>query len=142
VDESRRFCFVFVVGVSFSLLKERFIGLPTFRKLYAILPNGLDVGVYSVRIENLYSTARFGSGTKSIVVSNTRCSMFLSFCFSLFLTLFFCVSFIGGYNPFLGYAFIAVGALCLLLAIVFFVVNLIKPRALGDPALLSWNRGK
>jgi len=99
----------------------RVAGLPTFRKLYAMLPNGLPVGTYTVQINNLYSTSRFGSGTKSVVISST--------------------SFIGGSNPFLGYAFIAVGSLCLLLALVFFIINLVKPRALGDPALLSWNRG-
>ena len=97
----------------------RVAGLPTFRKLYAMLPDGLQAGTYTVQINNLYSTQRF-AGTKSIVISST--------------------SFIGGYNPFLGYAFIAVGSLCLLLALVFFIVNLVKPRALGDPALLSWNR--
>jgi hypothetical protein len=98
----------------------RVAGLPTFRKLYAVLPGGLPAGTYTLQINNLYSTARFGGGTKSIVISST--------------------SFIGGYNPFLGYAFISVGSLCLLLALVFFIVNLVKPRALGDPALLSWNR--
>lgn len=98
----------------------RVAGLPVFRKLYARLPNGLPAGRYTVNIANKYSTAIFGNGTKSIVVSNT--------------------SFIGGYNTFLGYAYIAVGSLCLALALVFFVVNLVKPRKLGDPSLLSWNR--
>lgn len=110
----------------FDVTNEDFIvwmrvaGLPTFRKLYAKLPNGLPSGDYSMVVNNRYSTARFGGGTKSIVISNA--------------------SFIGGYNPFLGYAFIAVGSLCLALALAFFLVNLIKPRKLGDPALLSWNK--
>ena len=110
----------------FDVTQEDFIvwmrvaGLPTFRKLYARIPQGLSAGEYRVTVNNRYSTARFGGGTKSIVISNA--------------------SFIGGKNPFLGYAFIAVGSLCLALAIAFFLVNLIKPRRLGDPALLSWNK--
>merc|ERR1712000_60926 len=117
----------------FNVTNEHFIvwmrvaGLPTFRKLYARIPgrqdlNGIAVprGTYTMTVYNRYSTERFGGGTKSIVISNA--------------------SFIGGKNPFLGYAFIAVGALCLALALAFFLVNLIKPRKLGDPALLSWNK--
>lgn len=97
----------------------RVAGLPTFRKLYARIPAGLPQGVYNVNIGIKYSTQLFG-GSKSVVVTST--------------------SFIGGYNPFLGIAYIVVGGLCLLLAIVFFVVNLVKPRQLGDPSLLSWNK--
>lgn len=83
-------------------------------------PDGLRNGTYEVQIANNYPTTNFGNGTKSVLVTST--------------------SFIGGKNPFLGYAYIAVGSLCLLLAIVFFVVNLVTPRRLGDPSLLSWNR--
>jgi hypothetical protein len=99
----------------------RVAGLPTFRKLYAIIPQGLPVGSYQVVINNIYATSQFGNGTKSVVLTST--------------------SFLGGYNTFLGYAYIAVGSVCLALALVFFIVNLISPRKLGDPALLSWNKG-
>jgi hypothetical protein len=113
-------------GQQFDVTNEDFIvwmrvaGLPVFRKLYAVFDSGLKAGIYQLDIGNKYSTAIFGNGTKSIVISNA--------------------SFIGGYNTFLGFAYIAVGSLCLMLAIVFFVVNLVKPRQLGDPSLLSWNR--
>ncbi len=89
-------------------------------QLFAILETGLPAGTYTVDVENKYSVTIFGNGTKSVLVSNT--------------------SFIGGYNPFLGYAYIAVGSLCLALSLMFFIVNLVKPRQLGDPSLLSWNR--
>lgn len=94
--------------------------LLTSRQLFAILPGGVARGTYTVNIDNRYSVRIFGNGTKSVLLSNT--------------------SFIGGYNPFLGYAYIVVGSVCLALSLLFFVVNLVKPRQLGDPSLLSWNR--
>lgn len=114
-----------VPNQQFDMTNEDFIvwmrvaGLPTFRKLYARLENGLPAGDYSLNIQVRYSTQIFG-GTKSIVITST--------------------SFIGGYNIFLGVSYIVVGGLCLLLAAIFFVVNLLKPRQLGDPSLLSWNK--
>lgn len=52
------------------------------------------------------------SGTKSIVIST--------------------VSWIGGKQPFLGWAYIAAAILCVVLAIAGLVRHLIKPRKLGD----------
>lgn len=43
------------------------------------------------------------------------------------------VSFIGGKNPFLGIAYIAVGGACILFGLVLTVRHLIRPRKLGDP---------
>ena len=77
-------------------------------------------------------------GTKSIVIST--------------------VSWVGGKNPFLGWAYIGAAALFILLAVAGLVRHLIKPRSvyflpvveihlyshyhrrLGDMSLLSWNR--
>ena len=76
-------------------------------------------------------------GTKSIVIS-TRTVM-------------------GGKNPFLGIAYVAVGGICIVLGTIFTVTHLIKPRyvralacktcyetenvirKLGDHTYLSWN---
>ncbi len=57
-------------------------------------------------------------GTKSIVISTT--------------------SVIGGKNPFLGIAYIAVGALCLFLALVFGIRQFFGGRRLGDTSYLTW----
>ena len=63
-----------------------------------------------------YPVAPFG-GTKSVVFST--------------------VSFIGGKNPFLGIAYIAVGGVCVLLGLLLTLRHLIKPRKLGDPQVRS-----
>ncbi|CAJ0847285.1 6851_t:CDS:2 [Entrophospora sp. SA101] len=97
----------------------RTAGLPNFRKLYGkneIEP--LKAGTYEVLIEYKFPVTRYG-GTKSFVIST--------------------VSFLGGKNPFLGYAYIGVGILCILLGCVFTVKHLYKPRKLGDHTYLSWN---
>ncbi|KAJ2498937.1 alkylphosphocholine resistance protein lem3 [Coemansia sp. RSA 1972] len=98
----------------------RTAGLPTFRKLY--MKNEHDTmksGIYQLDIELNYDTRSFG-GTKSIVISTT--------------------SFIGGRNPVLGIAFIAVGGLCVLLGCIFAVRHFYRPRRLGDHTYLSWNQ--
>ncbi|KAG9442466.1 hypothetical protein H6P81_018320 [Aristolochia fimbriata] len=93
---------------------------PTFRKLYGRIDVDLDAGeVVTVVIENNYNTYSFG-GKKRLVLSTT--------------------SWIGGKNDFLGIAYLTVGALCLFLAIGFIIVYLLRPRPLGDPSFLSWNR--
>jgi len=48
-------------------------------------------------------------------------------------------SWLGGRNSFLGYAYIATGAIFLILAIGFLVFHLMSPRRLGDTRYLSWN---
>jgi len=96
----------------------RIAGLPTFRKLYRIIDNDLN-GNYAVDIFNNFPVESF-FGTKSIVLSE--------------------ISWMGGKNPFLGYAYIVVGSLCFLLGILFLIKHVTSGRKLGDTSYLSWNR--
>ena len=104
----------------------RVAALPTFRKLWARNDNEvMPSGRYRI-VANMseyfclpsfaethpdYPVAQF-SGTKSIVIST--------------------VSWIGGKQPFLGWAYIAAAILCVILAIGGLIRHLIKPRKLGD----------
>ncbi|KAH9287845.1 hypothetical protein KI387_031962 [Taxus chinensis] len=98
----------------------RTAALPTFRKLYGKIEKDLYPNdTITVNVGNYYNTYSF-SGKKKLVLSTT--------------------SFLGGKNNFLGIAYLTVGGLCFFLAMVFFLVHIIKPRPLGDPAYLSWNR--
>lgn len=98
----------------------RTAALPTFRKLYGKIEVDLNANdIIEVNLANNYNTYSF-SGKKKLVLSTT--------------------SFLGGKNNFLGIAYLTVGGLCFFLAMVFFLVHIIKPRPLGDPAYLSWNR--
>ncbi|KAG6660014.1 ALA-interacting subunit 1-like isoform X1 [Carya illinoinensis] len=99
----------------------RTAALPTFRKLYGKIETDLEANdEVTVVIQNNYNTYSFG-GKKRLVLSTT--------------------SWIGGKNDFLGVAYLTVGGLCLFLAISFILLYVIKPRPLGDPSYLSWNRG-
>ncbi|KAK4802141.1 hypothetical protein SAY86_000344 [Trapa natans] len=94
--------------------------LPTFRKLYGKIETDLEANdKINIVIENNYNTYSFG-GKKKLVLSTT--------------------SWMGGKNDFLGLAYLTVGGLCLFLAISFILVYVLKPRPLGDPSYLSWNR--
>ncbi|KAL7420700.1 alkylphosphocholine resistance protein lem3 [Cryptotrichosporon argae] len=98
----------------------RIAALPTFRKLWA--RNDDDImtsGTYEITTYMNYPVKQF-SGTKSIVIST--------------------VSWIGGKQPFLGWAYIAAAILCVVLALAGLVRHLVKPRKLGDMTLLSWNQ--
>ncbi|KAF8626175.1 hypothetical protein AX15_005062 [Amanita polypyramis BW_CC] len=98
----------------------RTAGLPTFTKLYGRNDNDVMVkGTYRI-IVGLNYPVQLYKGTKSIVIST--------------------VSWIGGKNPFLGWAYVAAAALFVLLAILGSARHLVKPRRLGDMSLLSWNR--
>ncbi|KAI9218173.1 CDC50/LEM3 family [Blastocladiella britannica] len=97
----------------------RTAGLPNFRKLYGRNDGtNLNAGTYQIEIQDNFEVKSFG-GTKSLVIST--------------------VSFMGGKNPFLGLAYIVVGGICILLAIVFAVRHMTSPRKLGDHTYLSWN---
>ncbi|KAK0483274.1 cell cycle control protein [Armillaria novae-zelandiae] len=98
----------------------RTAGLPTFTKLYG--RNDADTmvaGRYQIVIGLNFPVLPY-KGTKSVVITT--------------------VSWIGGKNPFLGWAYVAAAALFVLLAVVGTARHLIKPRRLGDMTLLSWNR--
>lgn len=98
----------------------RTAALPTFRKLYGKIETDLEANEeITVVIQNNYNTYSFG-GRKRLVLSTT--------------------SWIGGKNDFLGIAYLTIGGFCMFLAIGFILLYVIKPRPLGDPAFLSWNR--
>nr|CAB3460899.1 unnamed protein product [Digitaria exilis] len=97
----------------------RTAALPTFRKLYGRIETDIMANdEISVVIQNNYNTYSFG-GTKALVLSTT--------------------SWIGGRNNFIGVAYVAIGGICLFLAMGFVVLYVLKPRTLGDPSYLSWN---
>ncbi|KAG2396895.1 ALA-interacting subunit 3 [Vigna angularis] len=98
----------------------RTAALPTFRKLYGRIEVDLEKGdVIQVNLNNVYNTYSF-NGKKKLVLSTT--------------------TWLGGKNDFLGIAYLTVGGLSFFLAMVFTLVYLVKPRQLGDPSYLSWNR--
>uniref|UniRef100_A0A060T6P0 ARAD1B20570p n=1 Tax=Blastobotrys adeninivorans TaxID=409370 RepID=A0A060T6P0_BLAAD len=97
----------------------RTAGLPKFSKL--ALRNDtatLKAGTYSIDVGLNFPVSKY-DGTKSIVLT-TR-------------------TVIGGRNPFLGIAYLAVAGVCCVLGIAFLIKHLIKPRRLGDHSYLSWN---
>ncbi|KAI9569515.1 CDC50/LEM3 family [Boletus coccyginus] len=98
----------------------RTAGLPTFSKLYGRNDTTtLPAGNYQVQIYYNYPVQGF-KGTKSLVIST--------------------VSWIGGKNPFLGWAYVAAACVFVLLALAGTIRHLFKPRRLGDMSRLSWNR--
>jgi len=97
----------------------RTAGLPDFKKLYRIIDQDLPAGTYTVRVSSYYPVASFG-GKKHVVLSTT--------------------TWIGGKNPFLGYAYIVVGAICFVQGIIFGLKHRISPRKLGDTKYLEWNK--
>ncbi|KAJ6891777.1 hypothetical protein NC651_025081 [Populus alba x Populus x berolinensis] len=99
----------------------RTAALPTFRKLYGKIEVDLEAKeVINVTLDNNYNTYSF-NGKKKLVLSTT--------------------SWIGGRNDFLGIAYLTVGMICFALSMGFTIVYFVKPRRLGDPTFLSWNRG-
>ncbi|KAH9981455.1 cell cycle control protein [Lactifluus volemus] len=98
----------------------RTAGLPTFTKLYGRNDQvELVQGSYQITV-NMNFPVRIYSGTKSIVIST--------------------VSWVGGKNPFLGWAYVAASSLFVVLAIAGTIRHVMKPRRLGDMSLLSWNQ--
>jgi hypothetical protein len=86
----------------------RTAALPTFRKLDGRIESDIMASdEITVVIQNNYNTYSFG-GTKALVLSTA--------------------SWIGGKNNFIGIAYVAVGGICLFLAMGFVVLYVIKPR--------------
>ncbi|KAF8321425.1 putative LEM3 /CDC50 family transcription regulatory protein [Cantharellus anzutake] len=98
----------------------RTAGLPTFTKLY--FRNDHEVmskGDYEISIFMNFPVTEFG-GTKSIVLST--------------------VSWVGGKNPFMGWAYVATACVFVSLGLAGTIRHLISPRKLGDMSKLSWNQ--
>ncbi|TDG41988.1 hypothetical protein AWZ03_011585 [Drosophila navojoa] len=88
----------------------RTAALPSFRKLYRRLDQtnnsyskGLKAGQYTLKIKYNYPVVSFG-GTKRMILSTT--------------------SVLGGKNPFLGIAYIVVGAICVVLGLVLLLIHM------------------
>lgn len=80
----------------------RTAAFPTFRKLYGKLEDGLAAGDYKIDIKYNYPTKGF-SGEKFFVITQ--------------------MTWAGGKNPFLGIAYIVVGSLSLVAAVVLWVIH-------------------
>lgn len=99
----------------------RTAALPNFRKLYGRIEAGIKGGTtgFQVDVVSRFPVDSF-KGTKTIVLSTT--------------------SWLGGKNPFLGYAYFTVGGICIALAVLFFIKNVFCPRKLGDPTHMQFER--
>lgn len=108
-----------------SVTNEHFIvwmrvaALPSFRKLYGRITTEIPAGTtMTFSLQTNFPVTGF-DGKKSLVLST--------------------VSFLGGKNPFLGIAYMAVGALCVALAVCFGLRQLCGGRRLGDTTFLVWS---
>jgi len=100
----------------------RTAGLPTFKKLYAIINRDLTEGeTLKISLQNTFPVAAF-EGQKFIVISTT--------------------SWLGGKNSFLGYSYIVVGAICLFLCVAFSIKARFYSRTLGDMKYFNWPSNK
>jgi hypothetical protein len=96
----------------------RTAGLPTFRKLYAAIHDGLQEQTYYLTVTNNYDVSGW-DGSKRFVLSTSNS--------------------LGGQNYFLGVAFIVVGCLCVTLAIIFFGVFMSKKDKDAENKLRAMN---
>jgi len=94
----------------------RTAALPDFKKLYRIVNMDME-GEYTVQVSSNYPVNNFGQ--KYIAFST--------------------MSWIGGKNPFIGYAYIIVGGICFVQGVIFAIKQLACPRPLGDVSYLHWD---
>lgn len=102
----------------------RTAAFPDFRKPYGKLdvsnhPAGLPKGDYVLVIGNHYNVSSF-SGRKSFIISTT--------------------SWLGGKNPFLGFAYIVVGVLCAIAGGIFIAIHLKYGHSLHEMAAIEQTR--
>lgn len=96
----------------------RTAGLPKFRKLYGIIHTEVKEGTtLTFDVKANFPVKPF-NGKKALVIATT--------------------SWIGGKNPFLGTAYIVVGAICLFLGAAFAIKQKRYPRKMGDTSSLTW----
>ena len=114
-----------VIGAPTVKEDEHFIvwmrtaALSNFRKLWGVINADIPAGsTVTVRVNNRYNTYKFDGG-KHVVLSTT--------------------SWLGGKNDFLGVAYLVIGVICAVFALVFMVFAFYPPRKHGDVHDLSWN---
>lgn len=97
----------------------RTAALPTFTKLARKnVKESMSAGTYQIVIQDNFPVKTY-DGSKSFVIATT--------------------SIIGGKNPFLGIAYVVIGGISAVFAILFLSAHIIKPRRLADHRYLSWN---
>merc|ERR1711871_988642 len=106
-----------IVSPVVGMKNEHFIvwmrtaGLPEFRKLYGRIESSIAAGTtISFDVTNNFHVGDF-EGEKALVITT--------------------LSSVGGKNPFLGIAYMVVGVLCIILALLFGVKQVMSPRKLG-----------
>jgi hypothetical protein len=107
-------------GVSNEHIKNwmNIAALPDFRKLYGHIGGPLKKGdVISFTVQSNYNVGNW-DGTKAIVLSEKYA--------------------LGLPNDGLGIAYTVSGSICIVVAFIFLLKQLLAPRAIGSPELLNW----
>lgn len=96
----------------------RTAALPNFRKIYGKINQDFRKGDELIFTVSANFEVDSFSGSKALVIAQ--------------------VGDFGGKNPYLGVAFIVVGAISLMFALLFVTKQIISPRSVADPSLLNW----
>eukprot|EP00127_Corallochytrium_limacisporum_P002771 Clim_evm15s139 gene=Clim_evmTU15s139 len=96
----------------------RVAALPTFRKLWRRIPDGLAAGTYTITMDYTFDSTAY-SGEKSVIVSTT--------------------SWIGGKSDYLGILYMVTGSILILMGAGLAIHNAVRPRKLADHRYLKWN---